>query len=124
MLEHASMLELRDVAIGSVLCRQIARVGPTQLVIFERCEFNLYSIELELRRSFPELLMSAHLGDITAPAAVEYVFTAHRPQVVFHAAAYTHVPMLQEQPREAVRNNVIGTRIVAAAADKFAVETV
>ena len=158
MLEHASMLELRDVAIedllgrdtisldwrqissalvgktvlvtgaggsiGSELCRQIARVGPTQLVIFERCEFNLYSIELELRRSFPELLMSAHLGDITDPAAVEYVFNAHRPQVVFHAAAYKHVPMLQEQPREAVRNNVIGTRIVAAAADKFEVETV
>ena len=157
MVEHASVLELRDVAIedllgrdpisldwrqissalvgktvlvtgaggsiGSELCRQIARVGPTQLVIFERCEFNLYSIELELRRSFPELLMSAHLGDITDPAAVEYVFHAHRPQVVFHAAAYKHVPMLQEQPREAVRNNVIGTRIVAAAADKFEVET-
>src|SRR3569832_1973614 len=112
MVEHASVLELRDVAIedllgrapisldwrqissalvgktvlvtgaggsiGSELCRQIARVGPTQLVIFERCEFNLYSIELELRRSFPELLMSAHLGDITAPAAVEYVFNAGR----------------------------------------------
>ena len=158
MVEHASVLELRDVAIedllgrdpisldwrqisgalvgktvlvtgaggsiGSELCRQIARVGPTQLVIFERCEFNLYSIELELRRSFPELLMSAHLGDITDPAAVEYVFNAHRPQVVFHAAAYKHVPMLQEQPREAVRNNVIGTRIVAAAADHFEVETV
>lgn len=157
MLERASVLELRDVAIedllgrdpisldwrqisaalvgktvlvtgaggsiGSELCRQIARVGPTQLVIFERCEFNLYSIELELRHSFPELLLSAHLGDITDPAAVEYVFNCHRPQVVFHAAAYKHVPMLQEQPREAVRNNVIGTRIVAAAADKFAVDT-
>src|SRR3569832_723649 len=111
-------------SIGSELCRQIARVGPTQLVIFERCEFNLYSIELELRRCFPELLMSAHLGDITDPVAVDYVFNCHRPQVVFHAAAYKHVPMLQEQPREAVRNNVVGTRIVAIAADKFKVETV
>ncbi|MEK7322539.1 MAG: nucleoside-diphosphate sugar epimerase/dehydratase [Pseudomonadota bacterium] len=158
MLERASVLELREVAledllgrdpialdwrqisaalvgktvlvtgaggsIGSELCRQIARVGPTQLVIFERCEFNLYSIELELRRTFPELLMSAHLGDITDPAAVDHVFNGHRPQMVFHAAAYKHVPMLQEQPREAVRNNVIGTRIVALAADKFGVETV
>lgn len=158
MLERASVLELREVAledllgrdpialdwrqissalvgktvlvtgaggsIGSELCRQIAKVGPTQLVIFERCEFNLYSIEFELRRNFPELIMSAHLGDITDPAAVDYVFNGHRPQVVFHAAAYKHVPMLQEQPREAVRNNVIGTRIVALAADKFGVETV
>ena len=158
MLDRASVLELREVAledllgrdpialdwrqisvalvgktvlvtgaggsIGSELCRQIAKVGPTQLVIFERCEFNLYSIEFELRRNFPELILNAHLGDITDPAAVEYVFNAHRPQMVFHAAAYKHVPMLQEQPREAVRNNVIGTRIVALAADKFGVETV
>lgn len=110
-------------SIGSELCRQIARVGPTQLVIFERCEYNLYSIELELRRRFPELIMSAHLGDVTDAAAVEHVFNTHRPQLVFHAAAYKHVPMLQEQPREAVRNNVIGTRIVALAADRLGVET-
>ena len=111
-------------SIGSELCRQIARIGPTQLVIFERSEFNLYTIELELRRTFPELLLSAHLGDITDPAAVDYVFNAYRPQLVFHAAAYKHVPMLQGQPREAVRNNVIGTRTVALAADKYGVETV
>ena len=110
-------------SIGSELCRQIARLGPSKLVAFERSEFNLYSIELELRRAFPELVLDAHLGDVTDPVAVEHVLSMHRPQVIFHAAAYKHVPLLQGQPREAVRNNVQGTRVVALAADKIGCET-
>ncbi len=110
-------------SIGSELCRQIARLAPSKLIAFERSEFNLYGIELELRRAFPELVLEAQLGDITDAVAVEHTLSKHRPQIVFHAAAYKHVPLLQGQPREAVRNNVQGTRTLALAADKFACET-
>lgn len=110
-------------SIGSELCRQIARLGPGKLIAFERCEFNLYSIELELRHSFPELSLAAQLGDVTDQIAVDHVLQTHRPQMVFHAAAYKHVPLLQGQPREAVRNNVLGTRVMALAADKIGCET-
>ena len=106
-------------SIGSELCRQIARLGPGKLIVFERSEFNLYSIEMELRRNFPGIILAAHLGDVTDQAAVDHVLQAHRPQVVFHAAAYKHVPMLQGQPREAVRNNVLGTRIMLLGAQKI-----
>lgn len=110
-------------SIGAELCRQIARLGPNKLIAFERSEFNLYSIELELRRAFPELVLEAQLGDVTDPIAVQHVLRTHRPQVVFHAAAYKHVPLLQGQPREAVRNNVLGTRTMVLAADKIGCET-
>lgn len=110
-------------SIGSELCRQIARLGPSKLIAFERGEFNLYSIELELRRSFPELILAAQLGDVTDQAAVDHVLNAHRPQVIFHAAAYKHVPLLQGQPREAVRNNVIGTRTMMLGAEQTGCET-
>jgi len=103
-------------SIGSELCRQLARLEPRALVIFERSEFNLYSIELELRREFPGLALHAFLGDVSDEIAVRHAFEIHRPDVVFHAAAYKHVPMLQKQAREAVRNNVLGTRRVAMAA--------
>ena len=105
-------------SIGSELCRQIARLAPTSLVILDNSEHNLYNIELELRRDFPNLVLRAHLGDITDEAAVENIFHNTRPDIVFHAAAYKHVPMLQNQVREAVRNNVIGTRTLAQAADR------
>jgi FlaA1/EpsC-like NDP-sugar epimerase len=110
-------------SIGSELCRQIARLGPKKLIAFERGEFNLYSIELELSRAFPDLVLDAQLGDVTDPVAVEHVLDAHHPQAIFHAAAYKHVPLLQGQPREAVRNNILGTRTVVLAADKFGCET-
>ena len=106
-------------SIGSELCRQIARLGPSDLVIFEKSEFNLYSIELELKRHFPILVLRACLGDVCDSVAVDYIFTQCQPDIVFHAAAYKHVPMLQQQIREAIRNNVIGTKILASAADKF-----
>ena len=110
-------------SIGSELCRQIARLGPNKLIAFDRSEFNLYSIELELRRCFPELILVARLGDVTDQSAVDHILYEHRPQVVFHAAAYKHVPLLQGQPREAVRNNVLGTRTLLLAAEKIGCET-
>lgn len=106
-------------SIGSELCRQIARLGPSKLVIVERSEFNLYSIELELRQHFPNLILFSCLIDVCDRVAIERVFEEYRPEVVFHAAAYKHVPMLQGQIREAVRNNVLGSQCLASAADKY-----
>lgn len=109
-------------SIGSELCRQIARIKPQKLVLFENSEYNLYSIELELRQSFPELDLGIHLGDIVDKPAIEKTIELHRPHVVFHAAAYKHVPLLEPQVREAIRNNVFGTRVVADAAVRHGCE--
>ena len=102
-------------SIGSELCKQIARLEPASLILFENSEFNLYSIDMELREYFPNVSVHAYLGDVCDAKAVDRAFAMHRPQLVFHAAAYKHVPMLETQVREAVRNNVLGTREVAAA---------
>jgi FlaA1/EpsC-like NDP-sugar epimerase len=106
-------------SIGSELCRQLAKLKPTQLVLLEHSEFNLYSIEMELLNEYPELTMECHLGDITDEAYVDNLFGQYRPEVVFHAAAYKHVPMLENRIRQAVRNNVLGTRTVAKIADRY-----
>ena len=108
-------------SIGAELCRQVARLGAESLTILELSEFNLYRIEQELRREFPDMLIDAVLGDCGDAAVCERVFTRSRPQVVFHAAAYKHVPLLQTQLREGFRNNVLGTQVVAQAADKHGV---
>jgi FlaA1/EpsC-like NDP-sugar epimerase len=105
-------------SIGSELCRQLARLQPKRLVLFENSEFNLYSIEMDLRHHFPELVVEARLGDVRDAVAVSQVLTSTGPQVIFHAAAYKHVPMLETQVREAVRNNVLGTRVMAQAAHR------
>ena len=103
-------------SIGSELCKQIARYAPAELIIFEQCEFNLYRIEQILRRAIPELRLTVLLGDVTDRTAVERALALARPELVFHAAAYKHVPLLQQQARQAIRNNVIGTRLLAQAA--------
>jgi FlaA1/EpsC-like NDP-sugar epimerase len=103
-------------SIGSELCRQIAGLRPARLIVFERSEFNLYSIDLELRRRFPKLTLSTVLGDACDSAGVNRLLKAERPDVIFHAAAYKHVPILETQLREAVRNNVLGTWTVASLA--------
>jgi FlaA1/EpsC-like NDP-sugar epimerase len=108
-------------SIGSELCRQVARLGVESLTILELSEFNLYRIEQELRREFPELLINAMLGDCGDVATAQRAFAIGRPQVVFHAAAFKHVPLLQTQVREAFRNNVLGTQVVAQAADRHGV---
>jgi FlaA1/EpsC-like NDP-sugar epimerase len=108
-------------SIGSELCRQVARLGVESLTILELSEFNLYRIEQELRREFPELLINAILGDCGDAAVTERAFAMARPQVVFHAAAFKHVPLLQTQLREAFRNNVLGTQVASLAADRHGV---
>lgn len=106
-------------SIGSELCRQIAAMNPSRLVVFESSEFNLYSIEQELVREFKDLSVEMILGDIKDADRVGWVFKYFSPEVVFHAAAYKHVPMLEGNPAEGVRNNVFGTKIVADAADYY-----
>ncbi len=105
-------------SIGSELCKQVARLEPATLILFEHSEFNLYRIDMELQEQFPGLSVHLFLGDVCDAAAVDRVFGAHRPQIVFHTAAYKHVPLLESQLREAVNNNVLGTKRVADAADR------
>ena len=109
-------------SIGGELCRQVARLGADALVILELSEYNLYRIEQELRREFPELILVALLGDASDAATVERVLETQRPQVVFHAAAFKHVPLLESQAREAFRNNVLGTQTLLLACDRRQVE--
>jgi len=103
-------------SIGTELCRQVARLKPSRLIIFERSEYHLYSIEHELGRDFPGLRLEVVLGDIGDRVLTDRVFSRGKPAVVFHAAAYKHVPMLEGQARTAVVNNILGTRVVAEAA--------
>lgn len=103
-------------SIGSELCKQIARYAPEELIIFEQSEFNLYRIEQILRQAFPSLRLTVLLGDVTDAVAIERALAVTRPELIFHAAAFKHVPLLQAQARQAVRNNVMGTRVVAEAA--------
>ena len=109
-------------SIGGELCRQIARLDPSRLIIMDASEFNLHRIELALRDAFPALPLSAVLGDISDRVAVEHLFDRHRPEVVFHAAAYKQVPILESHVREAVRVNALGTRTVARVAADCAVD--
>lgn len=110
-------------SIGSELCRQIARLNPVELVVVDHSEYSLYRIDLELRSEFDDLVFSSILGDICDPATVETVIDRYQPEVIFHAAAYKHLPILQTQVREAVRNNVMGTMRLAEAADRHGVGT-
>ena len=103
-------------SIGSELCRQIASYRPESLVLFERYENSLHALLLELRATFPAVGVLPIIGDVTVPERVAEVFRQTGPELVFHAAAHKHVPLMELNPKEAVRNNVLGTRIVAEAA--------
>jgi len=110
-------------SIGSELCRQAARLGAGRLIVLEQNEHGLYQLERELRVAHPHLPCEFLLGDVCDEAAVEAVFSRCRPQVIFHAAAYKHVPIVELQVREGVRNNVLGTRTVALAAVRHNADT-
>lgn len=103
-------------SIGSELCRQVAHFLPERLILFDNAESPLFNAERELNAAFPELDLVAVIGDVRDRARIEGVFNALRPDVVFHAAAYKHVPLMEMNPAEAVHNNVHGTRAVADAA--------
>ena len=111
-------------SIGSELCRQIARFSPGRLVLFEMSEYALYQIEEEFREICPQLETVCVVGDVRNRARLDQVLRTHRPQVVFHAAAYKHVPLMEQvNAWEAVQNNVLGTYQLACAAIQAGVET-
>lgn len=109
-------------SIGSELCRQIAGQNPERLIILDHGEYNLYLVEYELRKDFPDLHLEAILGDVKNPERVDWVFQQFKPDIVFHAAAYKHVPMLEINPAEAVNNNIFGTMVVADASDRHGID--
>ena len=109
-------------SIGSELCRQVARLGAQSLVVVDHSEFNLYKITRELRANYPDLLLEGVLASCVDSVLMRRVLAETRPQVVFHAAAYKHVPMLQHQLRAAFLNNVLGTRTMADLSAEAGVE--
>ena len=109
-------------SIGSELCRQIAGHRPRQLIIVERNESGLYELELDLRIKHPALNLTAVLGAVQNQDCMVHVFETMKPQVVFHAAAYKHVPMMEIHPWEAVFNNIVGSATVLKLCDQYRVE--
>ena len=110
-------------SIGSELCRQIAKYEPEKLIIFDIYENNAYEIQQELRRSHPDLKLLTLIGSVRDTERIRSVFEEYRPQIVFHAAAHKHVPLMENSPNEAIKNNVFGTYHVAKSAALFNAET-
>jgi len=108
-------------SIGSEMCRQVCAFSPKMLLMVEQAENPLFFIERELRQNFPAVSMQAVICDITDKSRVNQIFAQYRPEVVIHAAAHKHVPLMEANPGEAIKNNVVGTRTVADAADAYGV---
>ena len=106
-------------SIGSELCRQLAQMDVKQLIVFDSAETPLHNLRLELEKKFPKLAFVPVIGDVRIETRLHALFETYRPQVVFHAAAYKHVPLMEENPCEAVLVNMIGTRLVADMALEF-----
>jgi len=106
-------------SIGSELCRQIARFAPKKLLILDIYENNAYELEQELKRKYPLLDLEVLIASVRERERMEAIFREYRPSVVFHAAAHKHVPLMEHNPTEAIKNNVFGTLNVAECADKY-----
>jgi FlaA1/EpsC-like NDP-sugar epimerase len=119
---HVVMVSGAGGSIGSELCRQVCRFKPSALLLVEQAENALFFIHRELERTFPQVTLVPLIVDVADAARVDEVFAAHRPTVVFHAAAHKHVPMMEWNPGEAVKNNVFGTKTLADAADRHGAE--
>jgi len=109
-------------SIGSELCRQVCRFGPRQLVLVERYENALFEIHRELAAAFPHVTIEPRVADVCDEPRLVQIFETVKPELVFHAAAHKHVPMMEWNPGEAIKNNVGGTRCIANLADRFGVE--
>lgn len=106
-------------SIGSELCRQIVKYNPKKLVIFDIYENNLYDIELELKSNYTNVSIDAIVGSVRDKKRLDDVFKKYRPNLVFHAAAHKHVPLMENSPLEAIKNNVFGTYNVVNCCDKY-----
>ena len=129
MNQIASYVENRTVmvtggggSIGSELCRQVAARHPRKLIIVDIYENNAYDIQMELRNSHPELNLDVRIASIRDGEKIDALFNELRPEVVYHAAAHKHVPLMEDSPNEAIKNNVFGTLNVVKAADKYHVK--
>ena len=109
-------------SIGSELCRQLATFGIRELILYDNGETPMHNLRLELEERYPELKFIPVIGDVRIPARLDFAFRTYRPQVVFHAAAYKHVPLMEENPCEAVLVNVAGSRNVADKCIEYDVE--
>ncbi|WP_079474799.1 polysaccharide biosynthesis protein [Marinococcus halophilus] len=110
-------------SIGSEICRQIARFSPEEIVLLGHGENSIYSIEMELRNSLPGLIISTEIADIQDKSKLIQIFENRKPHVVFHAAAHKHVPLMERNPEEAVKNNALGTKNTAEASEHSGVNT-
>lgn len=106
-------------SIGSELCRQIAKYKPKQLIIFDVYENNAYDIQLELKKKYPELNLVTLIGSVRDARRINSVFETYRPNICYHAAAHKHVPLMEDSPCEAIKNNAVGTYKTAYAAMKY-----
>ncbi len=129
LTEIGNLLECKTIlvtgaagSIGSEICRQLAHFPIKRLICFDAAETPMHNLRLELEERFERLDFVPVIGDVRSPERVDYVFRNWHPQVVFHAAAYKHVPLMEENPCEAVRTNVFGTRVMADASVAYGVE--
>ena len=109
-------------SIGSELCRQIAAHSPKQLIIFDIYENNAYEIQNELVHNYPQLDLLTLIGSVRDSKRLDFVFRTYKPEIVYHAAAHKHVPLMEESPNETIKNNVFGTFKTAECADKYGVK--
>ncbi len=109
-------------SIGSELCRQLAAHHPKQLIILDIYENNAYDIQQELIRKYPELDLMVLIASVRNKERIDSIFETYRPNIVYHAAAHKHVPLMEDSPHEAIKNNVFGTYKVAQAADRYGVD--
>ena len=109
-------------SIGSELCRQIAAHHPKQLIIVDIYENNAYDIQQELKRKYPALNVEVLIGSVRNTHRINNIFEKYRPNIVYHAAAHKHVPLMEDSPNEAIKNNVFGTFKTAEAADRYGAE--
>ena len=109
-------------SIGSEICRQVALHEPKQLIIVDIYENNAYNIQLELKKNYPELNLETLIASVRDKKRIEDIFETYHPDIVYHAAAHKHVPLMEDSPDEAIKNNVVGTYNVASAANKFHVK--
>ena len=109
-------------SIGSEICRQVALHDPKQLIIVDIYENNAYEIQLELKKNYPKLNLETLIASVRDKKRIEDIFETYHPEIVYHAAAHKHVPLMEDSPDEAIKNNVLGTYNVASAANKFHVK--